>query len=127
MKYKYKIGDKVKIIKSGDGYNPAAIGCVVEILKLGVYCGKKGYQTTIPSRGNSNAEDGDFNYMAGERSFELVSKIFTTIDGVDIFQGDSWFYLKTDGTWKETTGPYNPDYKTPRCKNIPTEPIYEVY
>ena len=72
MKYKFKVGDIVKIIRSGGGYCSDSIGCKVTILKLGEYVNEPGYQTTIPTRGNSNAKTGEYNYMAGETSFELV-------------------------------------------------------
>lgn len=74
MKYKFKVRDIVKIIKSGSGYNSDAVGCEVQILELGEYGNyqKIGYRTTIPSKGSSNAQTGEYNYMAGESSFEFV-------------------------------------------------------
>lgn len=74
MKHKFKVGDIVKIIKSGSGYNSDAVGCEVQILELGGYGDFEtiGYKTTIPSKGSSNAQTGEYNYMAGESSFEFV-------------------------------------------------------
>lgn len=74
MNYKYKVGDKVKIIKSGSGYADECVGQIVEILELGHYVGL-GYRTTIPEKGDSNAETGGYNGMAGEDSFKLVEDI----------------------------------------------------
>jgi len=74
MKYKFKVGDKVKIKTSGSGYNWDCVGEVVEILKLGVYNKNPGYRTTIPSKGESNAKSGAYNCMAGEESFELYTE-----------------------------------------------------
>lgn len=73
MKYKFNVGDTVKIIRSGCGYSMND-GCEVTILKLGKYDNEPGYQTTIPERGDSNAKTGAYDYMAGEKSFELVQK-----------------------------------------------------
>lgn len=79
MKYKFKVGDIVKIIRSGCGYSMND-GCEVTILKLGKYSNEPGYQTTIPTKGDSNAKTGAYNYMASEKSFELVKSGETTYE-----------------------------------------------
>lgn len=72
--YKFKIGDVVRIVKSGYGYSNECIEEEVEILELGNYLGHPGYRTSRTNWGNSNANDGECNYMAGEDSFELVEE-----------------------------------------------------
>jgi restriction endonuclease S subunit len=79
MKYKFKVGDIVRIIQSGRGYS-GNIGCEVTILKLGKYSNEPGYQTTIPEKGESNAKNGGYGYMAGEKSFELIKSGETTYE-----------------------------------------------
>lgn len=37
MKYKYKVGDKLKIVNSGDGFAPSAIGRIITVEELGAY------------------------------------------------------------------------------------------
>ena len=74
MKYKFEIGDQVKIIKSGGGCGSGVVGEIVTILEMGVYNGRPGYKisdTTIPK---NNSMTGDFGGFCGETSFELVTK-----------------------------------------------------
>lgn len=73
MKYKFKVGDKVKIVASGMGCSPECIGEEVTILELGVYSGSPAYKTT-KTKASSNANSGKYNYMIGEGSFKLVKE-----------------------------------------------------
>ena len=68
--YKFKVGDKVKVIDNGMGCSTKCIGEVVEILELADYNGYPGYITT-PTKGSSNSITGNFNGVIGEGSFEL--------------------------------------------------------
>ena len=38
MKYKFRVGDKVKVIDSGYGFPPEDIGKTSTIVKIGEYC-----------------------------------------------------------------------------------------
>ena len=69
--YKFKVGDKVKIIKNGGGFPTEDVGKIVKIVKCGVYCGGSGYKVE-PKLGNSRRDDS-YNGMNGESSLELVS------------------------------------------------------
>lgn len=71
MEYKYKVGDKVKIVNSGDGYSKDCLGEIVEILSYGTYFREPGYKTT-KTIGDSNTNSGYVNEMGGECSFELI-------------------------------------------------------
>jgi len=48
--------------------------------------------------------------------------LFTSFEGIKIYEGDSWFYQTKKGEWKETKGPHNSSYETLRFKNKPLEP-----
>lgn len=80
---------------------------------------------------NNKCEGVLFDEISLDELKEIVGEkrqhIFITEDGEAIYEGDSWYYLKKDGTYKETTGPYNPDYDAKRYKFIPTDPHYEIY
>jgi len=86
--YKFKIGDKVRIVKKGMGYSPECIGEVVEILELGEYLGKPGYRTS-KTKGTSNTNNGFCNSMAEERSFELYTEEV-------MFEKDKWYKYSKD-------------------------------
>lgn len=67
MKYKYKIGDKLKIIRGGVGFHPKAEGQIITVAELGLYFGQyPGYKPieTFPYDLFSGG-------LAGEESFEL--------------------------------------------------------
>jgi hypothetical protein len=71
--YKFKIGDKVRITQSGSGCYCDDIGKVSFIAGYGKYCGEPGYLIDPPLSGN--AQTGNYNGMAGEKSFELVESL----------------------------------------------------
>lgn len=69
FKYKFNIGDKVKVIKSG--YGCTEIGKEVTITERGKCADDPGYKVN-PAIGNTKS--GKFGGFIGEVSFELVSK-----------------------------------------------------
>ena len=74
MKYKFEIGDQVKIVESGNGCGTYVVGETVIILEKGTYGGGPGYKisdTTIPK---TNSMTGDYGGFCGEISFKLVTK-----------------------------------------------------
>jgi hypothetical protein len=81
MNYKFKIGQKVKVIKSGAGIGYRDTGKICTITGFGIYEGhsfnKPGY--TIKEK-IGNARTGDYDGMIAEETFELVKP--TTWRGV---------------------------------------------
>lgn len=71
MKYKFEIGDKVKVVENGYGCSPKEIKSIVTITELGSYVGKAGYKVTPPIGNNRTKIYGGF---IGEESFELADK-----------------------------------------------------
>lgn len=76
LKYKFKVGDKVKIVKNGSGCGPEAINEIVTIAERGIY-GKNsipGYQILekIP---HTNATTGIYGGYIAESSFELADTV----------------------------------------------------
>ena len=73
MTYKFGVGDKVKIIETGSGCHPNAVGHVVTITDVGTYGDslKPGYRIDNTDI-ETNSKSGSFNYMIGENSFKLV-------------------------------------------------------
>ena len=73
VEYKFKIGDKVKVIKGGHGILLTRKGKIFTITNIGIYTGildnEPGY-VIDPPKGNSKT--GDYDFMIGESSFELV-------------------------------------------------------
>lgn len=72
---KYKVGDKVEIIRSGFGYG-GCYGEIVTILEVGTYYKGIGYKTT-KTVGSSNANSGQYNGFACGSSFRLVESSIT--------------------------------------------------
>jgi len=68
--YKFKVGDVVKIIKSGSGMHPEDVGKVTTILKLtsDYYGEDKGYSVSYDGLLTASQE------IVGEGSFELVKR-----------------------------------------------------
>lgn len=78
MEYKFKIGDKVKIIYAGCGCGYSSIGKTCTIKETGIYYADKlGYkiEEAIPE---TNAVEtplnSSYNGFIGEDSFELVKE-----------------------------------------------------
>ena len=67
--YKFKVGDRVKVVKSGSGVHTVEVGSVVEIVELGKYSSRPGYVVNPPI---GNSLSGHFESMIGENSFILV-------------------------------------------------------
>ena len=70
MNYKYKIGDKVKVITGGNGCSPDEKGEIATIIKLGVYFHGPGYVVDPPI---GNCVTGTHDKMIGEHTFKLVA------------------------------------------------------
>lgn len=66
MEYKFKIGDNVKICKSGSGLGIAEIGKIVTITDIGIYCSTPGYKIFPPLGNTLHGFHGGF---IGEVSF----------------------------------------------------------
>lgn len=109
-KYKFKVGDSVKIVKDGYGIGRDCLGRIVTITELGEYFNENGYKIS-PAIGNS--ESSIYKGFNGEGSFELVKeeskleeanrkyKVGMTI--IDTF-GDEDVILEEDLPFKETRG-----------------------
>jgi MoxR-like ATPase len=79
-KYKFKIGDSVRVIKGGMGVGPEEVGTEVSIIKLGMYSNYPGYEV-YPPIGNSNPRCSSYDSYQGmiaEESFELVEQPIKT-------------------------------------------------
>lgn len=75
--YKFNVGDKVKVVESGNGFNPAAIGAIAIITKLVKYKNGPGYIITWPELHGADLERYWFNgpdEAHGEESFELYEE-----------------------------------------------------
>jgi len=73
MNYKFKIGDKVKVVKGKFGCHPDDIGEITYIAGYGTYEIEPAYLIDPPLHGN--AQRGFMDGMAAEKSFELVDGI----------------------------------------------------
>lgn len=82
--YKFKVGDKVKVIHHGLGCVQSELNKEVEITERGKYFFDPGYKVS-PAIGNT--ADGQFNGYIGEKSFELI-----TSEKEEYKVGD-WVYL----------------------------------
>jgi hypothetical protein len=77
IKYKFNIGDKVKVVASGNGFNPAAIGAVATITNHDKYKNGPGYIITWPELHRADIDKYWFNgpdESHGEESFELYQE-----------------------------------------------------
>lgn len=75
--YKFNVGDKVKVVASGNGFNPAAIGATTIITKLVKYKNGPGYIITWPELHGAYLDKYWFNgpdESHGEESFELYKE-----------------------------------------------------
>ena len=66
--YKFKVGQFVKVIKSGYGCRSEEVRKTVKIIEQGIYSDGNGYKVE-PARGNSRT--GSYEGFIGEESFEL--------------------------------------------------------
>jgi len=73
MKHKFKVGDVVEVVNSGEGCWQFEIGRQVTITEAGIYEDSLGYKVN-PAIGNT--EDGEFGGFIGENSFELVKRAY---------------------------------------------------
>jgi len=108
MEHKFKVGDKVKIIKTGSGCFTDTKGTVVTITEIGNYSGKPGYKIDNTEI-STNTKSGSYNGFIGEVSFELVEKSITsesefkigdTVKIIKRLEGNttgSIDYIKTNG------------------------------
>lgn len=77
IKYKFNIGDKVKVVASGNGFNPAAIGAIAIITRFTKYKSGPGYIITWPELHGADLDKRWFNgpdESHGEESFELYQE-----------------------------------------------------
>lgn len=74
MKYKFEIGDQVKIIEYGDGCGSNVVGEIVTILEKGTYNGRPGYKISDTTKPSTNSMDGAYDGFCGETSFKLFIK-----------------------------------------------------
>lgn len=109
MTYKFKVGDKVKTVRSGSGLAWTEENKEVTIAELGVYFNGPGYRIE-PKLGNSL--NGQYGGFIGEESFELVKPQKMNTYGLNI--GDTlpcnilreWGklgsnYISDDNTWRQ--------------------------
>jgi hypothetical protein len=98
MKYKFKVGDKVKVVHSGLGAYIFDIAKIVEITSCGHYLGKPGY-IVHPAIGN--CVSGEFGGYIGEGSFELFEEPKYRFKTMEEFQRDDlWnFHYGTPSNW----------------------------
>lgn len=76
-KYKFNIGDKVKVVASGSGFNRAAIGAIAQITSFTIYGNGPGYIVTWPKLYGVEIDRSWFNgpdESHGEESFELYQE-----------------------------------------------------
>lgn len=71
MKQQFKIGMKVKVVRSGWGCSPNEIGRIVMITKIKKYRSGVGYKVS-PAIGNTRT--GDYGGFIGEPSFESAEE-----------------------------------------------------
>lgn len=77
IKYKFNIGDKVRVVASGNGFNPAAIGAVATITNHAKYKNGPGYIITWPKLNGVDIDKYWFNgpdESHGEESFKLYQE-----------------------------------------------------
>lgn len=74
MRYKFQVGDKVKIVRNGNGCCSTLIGEQAIISALGAYCGGPGYLLRDQEEFGDQCNQVYDHYagMIGEDSFELV-------------------------------------------------------
>ena len=69
IKYKFNIGVKLRIFKSGFGADITSVNQTVTVIERGMYLLGPGYRVTAPSVGYTNSDNGDYNCMVGEETF----------------------------------------------------------
>lgn len=75
QQYKFKVGDRVKVVEAGSGVSPEDIGLAVEIIETGYYSGKPGYKVEPPIGNSQQYSNGTYHGYDGfieERTFELI-------------------------------------------------------
>src|SRR5688572_28274027 len=89
MKYKFKVGDKVKVIQGGYGIHPDDVGKTATIKEQKLCCGDPGYIIDCIEHG-----------VVGEESFELISSKVLIFN--DIYVGDIVVSLTNVNTARKT-------------------------
>jgi len=84
MNYKFKVGDKVRVINHGSGVGPEDVGKECTITSTGRYSSEPGYAIEPPMGNAIPTTTGYYfhNGMIAERSFELVDTFQQDIDEV---------------------------------------------
>ena len=77
--YKFKVGDKVSIIRSGDGCGSKHMGMETTITELGKYCGLNGYRISDGFGNAKRNSDGTYEKptydgFIGETTFKLLDR-----------------------------------------------------
>jgi MoxR-like ATPase len=79
--YKFKVGDRVRVVQPGLGVGPEEINTEVIVIETGYYSGLPGYKVS-PAIGNSQQYSNGHYYgydgFIGEETFELVQQPITT-------------------------------------------------
>lgn len=73
MIHKFKVGDRVKVVKHGSGVGSEDVGTIVSITDCGRYSTQPGYKV-FPKIGNSATNL--YSGYCGEISFETVGELF---------------------------------------------------
>ena len=105
VKYKFKVGDTVKIVKSGYGCSPESLGETAEILELGEYSENPGYKIS-KTIGRTNSISGYYGGMCKESSFELVEDKVKLEKGKWYKRGGLLFCFQGKYETDDTSGAY---------------------
>jgi MoxR-like ATPase len=86
LNYRFNVGDKVKVVKSGVGCSPEEVGQEVTIIEQGRYANKPGYRVDPPI-GNCvpfglSMAHLSFDGMIGEEAFEILNTFQQDIEEV---------------------------------------------
>jgi MoxR-like ATPase len=79
--YKFKVGDRVKVVQPGLGVGPEDVGKEVIIIQTGNYSGHPGYIVSPPIGNSQQYPSGDYhgyNGFIGEPTFELAQQLIKT-------------------------------------------------
>jgi len=75
--YKFKVGDRVKVIQHGLGVGPEDAGVEVIVIETGYYSGEPGYKVSPPIGNSQQYPDGHYygyDGFIGEETFEFVEQ-----------------------------------------------------
>jgi len=121
----YKVGDKVRVVKTGWGCGDEHLGREVTIIETGGYNGEVGCKVS-PAIGNSLT--GVYDGFIGGKTFELVKPAYPNpphkhaelikawADGAEIqyFNNKEWVDKKSPNWWEDNTYRIKPSEPTPK-------------